>query len=107
MECIYAHIASVKETSPPTTVSSSLSVSTLVAAVLFAVVIDTSPFWISERTHSVAGAATLAQRCRRSCEAVHPAAPNPTFRDGRHTERPSPQCLSSRDESVPRAANRV
>jgi hypothetical protein len=40
---------------------------------------------LGQRGRPIAGAATLAQRCRRSCEPVHWRRPNPTFRDNHHT----------------------
>jgi len=42
-----------------------------------------------QRGPSVAGAATLAQRSRCSCEAAHRRQPNPTFRDGHHSDCPA------------------
>ena len=78
------------EAAPPATVSSSLSVSTLVAAVLIALVIDTSPFdQQTDPFHRWRG-----HRGRGSCEAVHRRPLNQTFRDGHHAERPSRACVS-------------
>jgi hypothetical protein len=60
-------------TAAPATVSSSLSVSAsslLVAAVSIVLVMDTS-LLTGEWTHSIAGAATVAQRSRRHCEPAY------------------------------------
>jgi hypothetical protein len=43
--------------------------------------------WLSARIIPIAGAGTLAQRCHRSCEAVHWRQQNRTFCDGHHSRQ--------------------
>jgi hypothetical protein len=74
---------------PPLTASNSLSASTRVSILTrssFEVSLVLLMIFSIKPARTIhAGAATLAQQCRRSCELVHRRHPNPTFCDGHHS----------------------